>query len=57
MPNRSLNIEMPTWKPTPVKKPTSTVRDRKSAKKPSLKIRANSRSSAVNSAMVLISVI
>ncbi len=57
MPNMSLSMEMPTWKPTPVKKPTSTVRDRKSAKNPSLKIRANSRSPAVSSAMVLTSVI
>ena len=41
---------MPTWKPTPVRKPTRTVCERKSARKPSLKARASSRKPAVSSA-------
>jgi DnaJ-domain-containing protein 1 len=36
--------------PTPVRNPTSTVRERKSARNPSFKIRASSRNPAVNSA-------
>ena len=42
-------MAMPTWTPTPVRNPTSAVRDRKSARKPSLKIRASSRRPAVSS--------
>jgi hypothetical protein len=50
IPNISPSTAMPTWHPTPVRNPTSTVCDRKSARKPSLNKRANSRPPAVNSA-------
>ena len=36
--------------PTPVRNPTSTVRERKSARNPSFRIRARSRNPAVSSA-------
>ncbi len=47
-PSISPSIATPTWTPTPVRNPTSAVRDRKSARKPSLKMRAISRSPAVS---------
>jgi hypothetical protein len=50
MPSISPSMAMPTWNPTPVRNPASTVRDRKSARKPSLKMRARSSSPAVRRA-------
>jgi hypothetical protein len=45
----SLSIAMPTCNPTPVRNPARTVRERKSARNPSLKMRASSRIPAVSS--------
>ena len=42
------SMATPTCTPTPVRKPTSAVRDRKSARKPSLKIRASNSRPAVS---------
>ncbi len=47
-PSMSPSIATPTWTPTPVRNPTSTVRDRKSARKPALKMRASRSSAAVS---------
>ena len=55
MPNIVPSTAMPTWNPTPVRKPTSTVCERKSARKPSLNIRAISRNPAVISATIVAS--
>src|SRR5215813_10786445 len=49
-PSISPSTAIPTWNPTPVRNPTSTVCERKSARKPSLNIRARSRKPAVSSA-------
>ncbi len=43
---------MPTWQPTPARNPVSTVRERKSARNPSLKSRANTKNPAVSSAVI-----
>ena len=48
-PSMSPSIATPTWTPTPVRNPTSTVRDRKSARKPALKTRASRSTPAVSS--------
>ena len=45
----SPSIATPTCSPTPVRNPTSTVRDRKSARKPALKTRASRSRPAVSS--------
>ncbi len=45
-------MAMPIWTPTPVRNPTSTVRERKSARKPSLKSRASNRKAAVSRATI-----
>ena len=42
-PNMSPTCPMATWMPTPVRKPTSTLRERKFAMKPSLSSRASTR--------------
>jgi hypothetical protein len=46
----SPSMAMPTWNPTPERNPTSTVRERKSARNPSLKTRASNNRPAVSSA-------
>ena len=43
MPNMSPTCPIATWMPTPVRKPTSTLRERKLAMKPSLSSRARIR--------------
>ena len=48
-PSMSPSIATPTCTPTPARNPTSTVRDRKSARKPALRMRASSRRPAVSS--------
>ena len=49
-PSMSGNCPAATWMPTPVRKPTSTVRDRKLARKASRASRAASSIPAVSSA-------
>ena len=49
-PSIPANWPSATWIPTPVRKPTSTVREMKSARKPSRATRARSRSTPVMSA-------
>ena len=49
-PSISPSTAIPTWNPTPVESPRARSRDRKSAMKPSLSNRANSRNPAVSSA-------
>ena len=46
MPNSPENWPQATWMPTPVRKPISTVRERKSARKPRRRMRARSRNAA-----------
>ena len=46
-PSMPANWPSATWIPTPVRKPTSTVREMKSARKPSLTTRASSSSPPV----------
>ena len=50
IPSMSPSWPAATWMPTPVRNPTSTVRERKSARKPSRASRASSRSAATSNA-------
>ena len=52
MPNMSPTCPIATWMPTPVRKPTSTLRDRKLAMKPSFSSRARMRKPPVISASI-----
>jgi hypothetical protein len=54
-PSISPSMGMPTCRPTPVRKPTKTARERKSARNPNLNMRAGSSRSAVSSATLLTS--
>ena len=52
MPNSPENWPQATWMPTPVRKPISTVRERKSARNPRRRMRARSRNAPTMSAVM-----